>query len=98
MYLKAVVSTEKLSTGKHSIKSVFKYDGGGLGKGGTITHNIDDKKTGEERIESTPPYVYSLDGMDCGMDEFSTVSDAYQKGEANHFNGVIDKVEINHLD
>lgn len=98
VYRHAVSSTEKLSHGKHTIKSVFKYDGGGMGNGGTITLYIDDKKTGEGRIESTPPYVYSLDGMDCGMDEASTVSEAYPKGEANHFNGVIDKVEINLLD
>jgi arylsulfatase A-like enzyme len=97
VYRHTLVSSEALSAGKHIVKSVFRYNGGGMGKGGTITLYIDDKKVGEGKVLSTPPYAYSIDGMDCGWDHASPVSENYPKGEASRFNGKIAKVEINVL-
>jgi hypothetical protein len=93
VYRKTINSTELIPGGKHILKSVFKYDGG-IGKGGTLTLYIDDKKVGEGKVESTPPYAYSMDGMDCGFDAATAVSDQYPKGEANRFNSTIEKVEV----
>ena len=39
----------------------FKYDGGGLGKGGTATLLVDGKPAGEGKIERTLPFRMSLD-------------------------------------
>jgi arylsulfatase A-like enzyme len=93
VYRKTINSTEVIPNGKHIVKSVFKYDGG-IGKGGTLTLYIDDKKVGEGKVESTPPYAYSMDGMDCGFDAATNVSNQYPKGDTNRFNSTIDKVEV----
>jgi arylsulfatase A-like enzyme len=92
-----IAATQRLTAGSHTVKSVFQYDGGGLGKGGTVTLYIDGNKVGEGKALNTPPYSYSIDGMDCGMDLASTVSNAYPVGDGNRFNGKISKVEINIL-
>jgi len=39
----------------------FKYDGGGLAKGGGVTLYIDGKKAGEGRVERTEPFMFSAD-------------------------------------
>ena len=39
----------------------FKYDGGGLAKGGTVTLYIDGNVAGSGRVERTVPMVFSLD-------------------------------------
>jgi hypothetical protein len=33
----------------------FSYDGGGIGKGGTVTLYLDGEKAGEGRVEQTEP-------------------------------------------
>ena len=44
-----VKSSEKLSAGPTSVRMEFKYDGGGVGKGGVATLFINDRKVGEGR-------------------------------------------------
>ena len=39
-----VAGPDKLSAGKHTVVVDFKYDGGGLGKGGVATLSVDGKK------------------------------------------------------
>ena len=39
----------------------FKYDGGGLAKGGAVTLYVDGKKAGEGRVDQTEPFVFSAD-------------------------------------
>src|SRR5258705_11478001 len=51
-----VASTENLPTGKVTLTFDFKYDGGGMGKGGTITLLANGKKIGEGRVEQTTGY------------------------------------------
>jgi arylsulfatase A-like enzyme len=48
-----IVSNEPLSPGKHTIHFDFKYDGGGIGKGGTGTLLVDGKQVAQGRIENT---------------------------------------------
>jgi hypothetical protein len=55
----------------------FKYDGGGIGKGGTGTLAVDGKKVAEGRIERTAGIRFSADetfdiGMDLGTPESKT--------------------------
>jgi arylsulfatase len=44
-----VASDQKLSPGKHKITFDFKYDGGGIGRGGTGTLSVDGKKVARRR-------------------------------------------------
>ena len=39
----------------------FAYDGGGLGKGGTVTLYVDGEQVGEGRVDATVPMVFSAD-------------------------------------
>jgi hypothetical protein len=60
----------------------FSYDGGGLGKGGTVSLYVDGKKTGEGRVERSQPVVFSLDDKtDVGCDTIAPVSDDYHAAD-----------------
>ena len=46
-----IESKDPLPAGKATVKFDFKYDGGGVGKGGTGTLYVNDQKVAEGRIE-----------------------------------------------
>ena len=72
----------------------FAYDGGGLGKGGTVVLYVDGVKAGEGRVEGTVPMVFSADEtLDVGSDTASPVSDDYTS-EGSHFSGTVEWVQI----
>jgi arylsulfatase len=72
----------------------FAYDGGGLGKGGTVTLYTDGQKVGEGRVEMTQPFGFSADeSFDVGMESGSPVSPDYGP-RGNAFNGEIRWLEI----
>src|SRR5262249_33519715 len=50
-----------LPEGKHQVRMEFKYDGGGLAKGGGVTLYHDGKTVGSGRVEKTEPMGYSAD-------------------------------------
>jgi hypothetical protein len=84
---------DPLPKGKTTLGVRFDYDGGGLGKGGTITMTVNGKKVAEGRLERTIPVAISLgEGLDIGMDVGSPVDFTYQLPFA--FTGTIEKVEI----
>src|SRR5882762_5954376 len=87
------VSTENVPTGKVTLTFDFKYDGGGMGKGGTITLLANGKKIGEARVEKTAGFKYSLyEGQDIGEDSGSPVDFDYTP--PFKFNGKIQKVTV----
>jgi arylsulfatase A-like enzyme len=87
------VSTENVPTGKVTLILDFKYDGGGMGKGGTITLLANGKKIGEVRVEKTAGFKYSLyEGQDVGEDSGSPVDFDY--APTFKFNGKINKVTV----
>jgi arylsulfatase A-like enzyme len=88
-----VESTDSLPPGKAVVKLEFKYDGGGVAKGGTATLYVNDQKVGEGRVDKTQPYVFSGEGEDVGEDLETPVSEDYKEGD-NKFTGTIDKVTI----
>ncbi len=83
-----------IPAGTHQLRIEFAYDGGGLGKGGTVTVYLDGHKDGEGRVERTMPFVYSIDETcDVGHDAGTPVSPDYPLRD-NHFNGTINWVQL----
>jgi len=90
-----VASAERLSSGRHTVSFDFKYDGGGIGKGGTGTLAVDGKKVAEGRIERTAGIRFSADEtFDIGMDLGTPVIEDYADKMPFKFNGLIQKVTI----
>jgi arylsulfatase len=91
-----IVSPDRLSPGPAIIRAEFKYDGGGLGKGGTVTLFVNDKQVAQGRVDETVPGRFSADEtFDIGLDTGSPVSSEYQS--PNRYTGTIKKVEV-HLE
>ena len=87
-----IIAAQALKPGKHTIVFDFKYDGGGLGKGGTGTIIVDGVKAAEGRIEKTQPGIFSADDLaDIGTDEGTQVTNY---GGPARFNGHLYKVII----
>lgn len=83
-----------LEPGSHEVRMELAYDGGGLGKGGTVTLSVDGRRVGEGRVAATVPMVYSLDETtDIGRDTASPVSDDYT-AEESIFRGTVEWVRI----
>jgi hypothetical protein len=87
-----IVSSETVSPGAVVIRVDFKYDGGGIGKGGTATIFVNDKKVGEGRIDKTCLSRFGAESLDVGMDNGSPVSEDYQPPFA--YSGTIKEVNI----
>jgi hypothetical protein len=69
----------------------FKYDGPGLGKGGTGVLTVDGKVLSKQTMEHTIPFLMSLDeSLDIGMDTRTPVDDSYKL--PFKFTGTINKV------
>jgi arylsulfatase A-like enzyme len=89
-----VESNDPLPTGKATVKLEFKYDGGGLGKGGTAALYVNGQKVGEGRIDKTHPFIFSADETeDVGEDLGTPVTEDYKEGD-NKFTGTIEKITL----
>ncbi len=93
---KTRTGTEKLTPGRYTIDFDFKYDGGGIGKGGLGTLTVDGKKVAESRIEQTSPLgKFTLDeSFDVGEDTGTPVIDEYDAKMPFKFTGSLEKVQI----
>ena len=86
-----VEAGEALTAGRHQIRMDFEYDGGGVGKGGTVTLSIDGKQVGSGRVEHTIPFLFSCDeGTDVGCVTGTPVTSELGKA----FNGKVYFVEL----
>lgn len=87
-----VASTQKLKPGKYNIVYDFKYDGGGMGKGGVGTITLNGTKVAEAKLPKTQPGIFSIDDLaDVGTDDGTWVADY---GSSAEFNGKLGKVHI----
>src|SRR5262249_19823032 len=81
--------------GKHTIEFDFKYDGGGIGKGGTGVLRVDGKQVAQGRIDQTIRSRFSLDEtMDFGEDTGTPVVDDYAAKMPFPFTGKLNKFVI----
>jgi len=82
-----------LPKGKATLVVDFAYDGGGMGKGGTITLSANGAKVAEGRLERTVPIQFAIfEGLDIGMDVGSAVDWTYAL--PFKFTGKIERVEV----
>jgi hypothetical protein len=82
-----------LPPGKHTVVVDFKYDGPGLGKGGTATLLVDGKEVAYGNIPRTIPFRISADEtFDFGEDTGTPVSEDYKV--PFKFTGTLIKVVI----
>jgi arylsulfatase len=89
-----IASPGVLAPGKHTIVWDFKYDGGGIGKGGSGTLSVDGKQVAQSRIEKTVPGRFSFDEcLDVGEDTGTPVTEDYDV--PFKFTGEIEKVVVN---
>lgn len=84
-----VESADVIAPGDHQIRMEFAYDGGGLGKGGTVTLFVDGTQVGQGKVAATLMTIFSADdGLDVGQDAGAPVSTDYGARD-NGFNGTI---------
>ena len=89
-----VYGEEPIPAGDHQVRMEFAYDGGGLGKGGTVTLYVDGVKVGDGRVEGTVPMLFSADETtDVGSDSATPVSDDYGP-KTSRFSGRVRWVQI----
>ena len=87
-------SDKTIPAGQCQVRMEFKYDGGGLAKGGSASLYLDREKVGEGRVEMTVPMLFSADETcDVGMGTGSPVSPDYDPSD-NAFSGEVNWVRI----
>ena len=84
----------ELSAGKHTIVFDFKYDGPGLGKGGTGVLSVDGQTVATKSIEHSTPILFPEDeDFDVGQDTRTPVAMIeYRYDCPFSFTGTIDKL------
>ena len=89
----SIAGKDPLAPGKHTIQLDFKYDGGGIGKGGLATLSVDGKKVAEQKLTRTIPFRVSVDEtLDVGEDTGTPVSEDYHV--PFKFTGTLNKVVV----
>jgi arylsulfatase len=89
-----VEADRQLPAGQHQVRMEFTYDGGGLGKGGTVRLYVDGEQVGEGRVDATAAMVFSADDTcDVGMEGGAVVSEDYGP-RGNEFTGEVNWVQI----
>jgi arylsulfatase A-like enzyme len=88
-----VRGTTAVPVGDHQIRAEFAYDGGGPGKGGTVTVLTDGVAIGSGRVEHTEPIGFGAVYSDVGRDAIAQVTDEYPR-RGNGFTGTITWVEL----
>jgi hypothetical protein len=84
-----IEGTQPIPSNTHQVRMEFKYDDGGLAKGGTVSLYVDGQNDGEGRLDMTVPMTFSGDETcNVGRDEGSPVSpDCGPRG--NGFSGTV---------
>jgi arylsulfatase len=85
----------KLTPGRHTLRASFKYDGGGLGKGGLLTLFVDGKPVASGRVDHTVISRFSLDEtFDIGEDTGTPAVLDYEAKMPFAFTGTLEKLTV----
>jgi hypothetical protein len=88
-----IAAQDPLTPCTHTVVFDFRYDGGGIGKGGTGTLSVDGRQVAQGRIDRTIPIRFSFDETcDVGADTGTPVSEDCDVPFT--FTGTIDKVTV----
>ncbi len=83
-----------LPPGKATIRMNFDYDGGGVGKGGTVTLLVNGERVASGRIGRTQAMIFSADETaGVGVDDATPVTNDYKERD-NVFTGKIFQVTV----
>ena len=83
----------EIPAGTHQVRMEFAYDGGGLGKGGTVSLFVDGDQIGEGAVDATAAMIFSADDTcDVGAEGGALVADDYPA--PNAFTGDVNWVQI----
>ncbi|MGD1257328.1 arylsulfatase [Mycobacterium seoulense] len=90
--LTTVAAAEPLPKGPVALRLLFDYDGGGLGRGASVSLHVDDAEIARGRVERTVPFRFSMSGetLDVGTDTGSPVA---PYGHDFRFTGRIDRID-----
>jgi arylsulfatase A-like enzyme len=84
----------QIPAGKHQVRMEFRYDGGGLGKGGDVTLYYDGAPVGTGRVEATQAMIFSADETtDVGYESGTPVASDYTT-KNSRFTGRVNWVQI----
>jgi arylsulfatase len=90
-----ISGSEPLPSGVVNVRYHFDFTGSQPGEGGIGRLYVNDQLVGDGTIDKTVPFVFSADEtMDIGGDLALPVTDDYEEGEANAFQGRIHWVRI----
>jgi arylsulfatase len=90
----AVDTNAPIPTGTTQVRMEFAYDGGGMGKGGTVTLYSDGNEVGTGRVDLTQGFIFSADETtDIGRETGTTVSPDYS-AHTSTFSGTVNWVQI----
>jgi len=91
--LTTIAGTGPMPAGDAELGVTFEYDGGGLGKGGMVSLQVNGAVVGQGRLERTVPFLFSMSGetLDVGVD---TGAPAGPYTGRFPFTGRIDRIEI----
>lgn len=91
--LDTITAADPLPEGPVALGLSLDYDGGGLGKGASVSLRIDDAEVAGGRIERTVPFRFSMSGetLDVGTDTGSPVA---PYGHDFRFTGRIERIDV----
>lgn len=91
-----VESPDALPAGSATVVLDFRYDGGGMGKGGVAKLLVNGEQVAEGRVEKTQGFIFSADETaDVGLDNQTPVAQGIGYGpEETKFNGKIHKITL----
>jgi arylsulfatase A-like enzyme len=83
----------EIPPGTHQVRMEFAYEGGGLGKGGTVDLFVDGEVIGKGTVAATAAIIFSADDTcDVGVEGGALVAEDYPV--PNNFTGEVNWVEI----
>jgi len=89
-----VEGASAMPEGPHQLRLEFKYDGGGIGKGGRYALFVDGAQAGEAAIKQTEPFAFGEESLDLGHEAGSAVTTDYPTNSGSRFSGTVNWVEF----